>query len=226
MLKRSLTLEGCAIDVWHASFAGERAAVAERLRLLSAPERRRADGYRVHRDRERFITSRGLLRVRLGAYLGCDAASVPVTADANGKPAASGTQFNVAHAGDVIVLVFAGRPLGVDVEWLGRRFDPARLSARCLTASERHLWQQVDPARQREAFLRLWVRKEACVKASGVGLRLPLGQIDVTDNIAEYAPAGDGCTAWPGVTWHVGDVAIEPDYIAAIALLTAQRRAV
>src|SRR5262249_7584767 len=145
----------------------ERSDVAALLPLLSPGERARADAYAAPRDRERFVISRGRLRTILADYLSCTAASVPLTIDACGKPSHPEVRFNVAHADDVVLFVCASRSVGVDVEWLGRRFDPRRLSARCLTPRERDAWERLNATDRCAAFLRLWVRKEACVKASG-----------------------------------------------------------
>jgi 4'-phosphopantetheinyl transferase len=216
---RALVVDGCAIAVSETRLSGERSAIDSLTAVLSVDERARVSATSSPAARERFIVSRGRLRTILGASLACAPASVALTVDACGKPSTAAMHFNVAHAGDVVLFACADREVGIDVEWLGRRFDPQRLSARCLTSRERDAWLRLDAVERGVAFLRLWVRKEACVKASGEGLRLPIGHIDVTDDVVTYAPPDTGpASSSRARAWRVRDLAIDADYVAAVAV--------
>ena len=63
---------------------------------------------------------------------------------------------------------------------------------------------------QSRAFLRLWVRKEALVKAAGTGLSEPvaLARLDIRDDKVAYA----------GQHWHLTDLTTPSDVVAAIAV--------
>lgn len=110
----------------------------------------------------------------LSSYRGCGEGP-PVVARGAGKPGLGGwggdLRFSVAHtSGVVVVAVARGREVGVDVERLGRSpwlsLPPRVLTPRELASLE---GLTVTPA---DAFLRLWTRKEALLKAAGVGLAL------------------------------------------------------
>lgn len=85
----------------------------------------------------------------------------------------------LAHSHGWVAAVASPAPCGIDVERLPPGADASRLPiARALAPAElRWLGEQVDPAL---AFRRLWVRKEALIKA-GLGSIDDLPALDVAD---------------------------------------------
>lgn len=85
--------------------------------------------------------------------------------------------FNQSHSQHDYVLAYslAVSDLGVDIENLGRRANFDGLANRYFHADEYQLWQnqQCDVA----WWFRLWTIKEAVLKASGLGIRLPLNEL-------------------------------------------------
>jgi hypothetical protein len=71
------------------------------------------------------------------------------------------------------------------------------------------------PSQRSAAYGRMWVRKEACVKAAGgrltQGLGLPVG-VEPDNVVVEDRIAG------LGGPWRVADVRMPPGYAAAVAL--------
>lgn len=109
----------------------------------------------------------GALRAILHAVVGDDPR---IVRDDRGKPRLAGGElaFSVAHSGELAVIaVVAARDVevGVDVEQLRAMPDAARLAARFFAADEAALVAR-DPSR----FFPLWCRKEASLKARGIGL--------------------------------------------------------
>src|SRR5688500_15821160 len=93
--------------------------------LLSPDELARASRQRTDRNRARYATARGLLRILLGAYLNRPAADIEFGYGSFGKPYVLtreddvDVQFNVTHSGGSVLLAFGqGVPVGVDVEAL------------------------------------------------------------------------------------------------------------
>lgn len=117
-----------------------------------------------------------------------------LTRSAQGKPTLPDRPlaFNLAHT---LPHARAGRPgwlvmawsrtqprLGVDVEQCGRQQAIDRLAARYLHPLEQARWAETP---DEATWLRLWTRKEAVVKAHGLGLRLRLNGLDTTgDRVA------------------------------------------
>jgi hypothetical protein len=72
---------------------------------------------------------------------------------------------------------------------------------------------------QREAFFTCWTRKEAYIKARGLGLSLPLDQFDVS--LAPGEPPALLNTRWDPAEasrWSLCAIAVAPDYAATLAV--------
>jgi len=96
------------------------------------------------------------------------------------RPAVSGTEFEVSltYAGSIVAIaVSRRRPIGIDAESLDVRIDGA-LARHALTVRELEALERLHPSRRREAFLRAWVRKEAVLKAAGVGLQVEPSSVE------------------------------------------------
>jgi len=190
-----------------------RPARAERVDRLAATlprhERDRAARYAGHRRAE-FVAGRVLARQLLAAELGCATADVPMTVTPAGRPCVAGDRltFSVAHAaGLVAVALSRDGTVGIDLESDSRA--PAAVAWSCSPA-ERHWLAALPPADRRTGFVRLWTRKEACLKAAGTGINRRLAEV--------HCGTGRAGT-WRDVSWR--EVELGPGYIAAIALRPA-----
>jgi 4'-phosphopantetheinyl transferase len=118
------------------------------------------------------------LRLILGRYLDAPPASLMFAADDNGRPflagERSGLHFNLSHSGDVALIALAHAAVGVDVERIKEMSDFMKIARKHFAASELESLQRVAAEEQPKAFHRIWTRKEAFVKATGLGLRFPL----------------------------------------------------
>jgi len=153
--------------------------------LLSRNEQIRAARFQFARDRNRYIAGRGLLRALLGNYVDAAPSAIEFASNPHGKPsladATLGVHFNLAHSGDVAIFAFArDHILGVDIESLDRAVDHDALALRFFSARENAELQTFPRAVRNRAFLTSWTCKEAVAKAIGLGLSLPLDQIEVT----------------------------------------------
>ncbi|WP_169449144.1 4'-phosphopantetheinyl transferase family protein [Patulibacter americanus] len=146
------------------------------LALLDEAERERLARLRRPADRARFATGRRLARTALGALLGVAPAEVPLTVGPAGRPRvadAAALDLSVAHAGAHVFVAVAdgGRRVGVDVEGgSGAPLPDAGLLGVVCTPSERAALAGLEPGPRHDAFLALWTRKEAVLKADGRGL--------------------------------------------------------
>jgi 4'-phosphopantetheinyl transferase len=152
------------------------------LELLSVEERANHARLRQPADRDRYLVSHALLRIVLGRRLGIAPAAVEL-AGGEGKPRLAGPspehEFSLSHSGDAVVVAIATDvPVGVDVERVRTGRDLSALVERVLTPQERSAL--ADRSGGDEGFYRYWVRKEAVVKATGHGMRMPLGAITVS----------------------------------------------
>jgi 4'-phosphopantetheinyl transferase len=88
-------------------------------------------------------------------------------------PRAGWLRFNISHSADLAVVAVAnGREVGVDVEAVreGRRVQG--IADRWFGPGEAAALRKLEGTERDELFYRLWVRKEAYLKATGQGIFL------------------------------------------------------
>jgi 4'-phosphopantetheinyl transferase len=184
---------------------------------LSADELVRAGRYVRSTDRDRYIAARAFVRRVLAAYVGVPPTQLRFRYGPHGKPELSGVGtgigFNVSHSGEwVLCAVAPARHVGVDVE--RRRADlTASDTDSVLTAREREVLEKTDSAERAASALRLWTRKEAVVKAMGVGLSQPLERLEVGLD-ADVVHV----TAHPVAWWRLVDATPSAGYVASVAI--------
>lgn len=147
--------------------------------LLDPWERARAAGFHFDKDRSRFVICHGWLRRILGEREKARPESLELLLGGHGKPFAAGHwQFNLSYGGHWVVIATAEQmPIGVDLEPFRLLPDALSMARNYFTSDENSLIERTcEPTRSRH-FLTLWTRKEAYLKATGLGLTAPLNQI-------------------------------------------------
>jgi 4'-phosphopantetheinyl transferase len=130
-------------------------------------------------DRRRFIVARARLRQLLGERLAASPDSLQFVCNPHGKPALAprygrDLRFNLAHSRDVAVYAFAdGVEVGIDVEALRELEDADVIAARAFSAGEYQAYRAFG-------FFYCWTRKEAYLKALGLGLQQDLPALDTS----------------------------------------------
>lgn len=175
------------VHVWRRQLNVTDECLRELEGLLSDAERARANRYRFLRDRRRFIVARATLRNLLGRYLCIAPEAISLDVGTNGKPELDRTvhrlrlEFNLSHSDELAIYAFAlQRPVGIDVEHLDRAVDFLALAEKCFSDRELAVLQELPASAQERAFFNAWSRKEAYLKAAGVGLHFPLRQVEVS----------------------------------------------
>lgn len=194
---------------------------------LSADERARAERLVRARDGRRFVHCRGALRGLLGGLLGIAPASVEFHAGPGGKPilsqpGGSRWRFNVTHSGELALIAVAwGRELGVDVEMARPIQQAARIVESYFTAAEVAEFLKLDEDGRAEAFIRGWTRKEAVVKAQGVGLAGLATGFETLFGLATPGDSFRSCEPMPEVLgWRLWEATPRPGYVATLAVGT------
>jgi len=155
--------------------------------ILSIDEQERSARFLHERDRARYIVARARLRQMLATELAVAPTELCFDLGVQGKPALaapwrdSGVKFNLSHSHGVALLGVAhGREIGVDVEILRQLRNEDAIARRFFSPREYADYVAVDAAGRNEAFFNCWTRKEAFIKALGLGLQFPLHSFDVT----------------------------------------------
>jgi 4'-phosphopantetheinyl transferase len=171
------------VDVYTARLEPDADRLNLLYELLSAEERERAARFHFPIHRGHFIACRGMLREILSTYLEIPPAQVRFSYNAYGKPAVqeSGVRFNISHSGGwAMFAVTEGREVGIDIERIDARVAQDQIPERFFSAREVAQLRSLPIAQQTEAFFRCWTRKEAYIKARGLGLSLALDSFDVS----------------------------------------------
>jgi 4'-phosphopantetheinyl transferase len=210
------------VHVWFADLdlpAQRRAVLA---RLLSADERQRADRYSPVPAREQFVAARGLLRVLLGAYLHVPPAEVVFAAGPQGKPTLAGAplHFNVSHSrGGALIAVTTVAEVGVDLERLRPYPNYRDMAERFFHPGEAAALVALPAAQAEQAFFHVWTRKEAFLKATGLGIAGGLERVQIS--VPPDEPARvldiDGASA-PAARWSLTTLLPREGYVGALAL--------
>ncbi|MEV2277347.1 4'-phosphopantetheinyl transferase superfamily protein [Nocardiopsis sp. NPDC049922] len=233
------TLTPLTSTVWwaHTSDAADRL-----LRLLDGTERARNDRFRHQTDRDRHLLGRAMARLALARLAQCPPEEVtfdlvcrsceekertgadPGEREPHGKPVPSGPargwEVSVSHSGEWVALAVAEEaPVGVDVERVSAARDLDGLVGYTLADAERSVWDALPPLERTGAFFGYWARKEALLKATGLGLSGGLRRVVVSPPHAEARLESWSGGGGPEAAW-LTDLDRGADYRAALAVLT------
>ncbi|RJF79689.1 4'-phosphopantetheinyl transferase superfamily protein [Azospirillum cavernae] len=213
------------IRVWFADLRALSGRLPELRALLTHDEIERAQRFTMERLTNRFILRRGLLRVLLGRCTGQAPGGLRFDYGSHGKPSlvGGGPAFNLADSEDsVAIAVAAEGRIGVDIERLRDIESADGISDRFFHPTECAALHALPPDQRNEGFLLGWTRKEAFIKAAGVGLSMPLDQfaVTVTPGLPVAVQAIDEALRADAGTpddWSLFDRRVLPETIAAVA---------
>lgn len=205
------------------------------VRMLNDEERKRAQSFRKDQDRARFIIGCALSRLVLATQLNMAPHQVPIDRTcpichkAHGRPRLPHglLQWSVSHSGDVILVAFTtDAPVGVDVEWMNATWDldVVKMADGILTEREIvHILQMSSNDRIR-GFLTYWTRKEAVLKATGEGLKIP--PLNVAVSGPQQAPRLLAFTGRPDDVDNIilHDLNLDLNYVAALSIFSKTQK--
>src|SRR6266700_4660831 len=192
---------------------------------LADDERRRAQAFRFQKDRIHFIVDRFILRALLGLYLTKEPGMLRFCYNEYGKPALTSEagdsiSFNVAHShGMAMYAITRKRDIGIDLEYISRDIESEQVALHFFSPYEVSMLRLVPPERQYEAFFNCWTRKEAYIKARGMGLSLSLSSFDVSLTPGTPAALLNIREEDQNISdWSLVDMSFNADYAAALAV--------
>jgi 4'-phosphopantetheinyl transferase len=212
-----------SVDCWKIAVDDiDAAALAFLFALLSSGERDRAGRFQRAEDRHSFTAAHGTLRLLLAPMLGTEPDALTFAANAYGKPGLvprRAIEFNMSHSGGIVLIALAQHiPIGVDVEVQRPMPERAAIVRRYFHPGEAADFAAVPPADAEAAFFRCWSRKEAVVKALGLGMSLDLHRYRVACLPGAKADVleleGDDM---PQKTWSLIDLHPGPGHVGALA---------
>lgn len=190
------------------------------LECLDASERERWNRFQSPRVKGEFLAGKAMARRILGLALGLGARDVRFTHNAKGKPelADGPFAFNLSHSHGwaLFALTPSGR-IGVDIERVRPVTDLMDLARRYFTPVEVGAIGMADSSAQLDLFYRVWTRKEAFIKAHGLGVAYGLDRVAVsTDQEVKphFARLGEGEDP---LAWSLEHLEPAPGYVGALA---------
>lgn len=220
--------------------------LARRRSLLSLDELAKSERFIVPQPRIQYIACRSALRILLADQLRCLPREVRFGYQRFGKPQvelfhtpgsesqANPLHFNVSHSGQWGLIALSRAPVGIDLEKFQPRINAKTLMTQVVSKLELTQWQRLASGQQAEQILRLWVCKEALLKAMGLGIAECLRQVSFPIPVPTdrpFAPihidpqvqlhleesADCRCHQWlKPSNWQVQPLRIDQDYFAAV----------
>jgi 4'-phosphopantetheinyl transferase len=179
----ALDLQPHQVDIWRVSLDLPTDSVKSLSSSLSADESERAERFHFPADRNRYIAAHGGLRDILSRYLRCEPNQLSFSMNSYGKPALQDhkLEFNLAHSGELALVAVSGDgKVGVDVEGIRQGISSHVIARQYFSKSEVAELEDLPLEERVAAFFTCWTRKEAYIKAQGLGLSLPLESFDVS----------------------------------------------
>lgn len=218
-------IEAKQIHVWRAPLDLSELQTENLLKILSVDEIERAQRFHFKKDYKRFISGRGMLRQILALYLRTEAQDIEFAYNSYGKPLIKADSdgdafsFNLSHSGGLMLFAITqGREIGIDIEHIRSDIEVLQIAQRFFTPDEIRSLKQFHGNLQIERFYQYWTRKEAFLKAIGMGVNFPLEQVDASlQNGKIWSPVQiTDHRKNPG--WHSKDIFPDQDYMAAIVV--------
>jgi 4'-phosphopantetheinyl transferase len=190
--------------------------------VLSEEELRRASRLRFDGDRRRFVASRVWLRRLLADRLDVAASEIRLQEAPGGKPELAPPmeawlRFSMSRSGSVGLYALArSREVGVDLEERSRVVDTEAVGSRFLSPAERGVLDKLEGEEKQLGFYRIWTRKEAVLKALGIGLDAPLAALDVSGETARWDTGVPGAPS-DARCWSLQDLDVTFGHAGALA---------
>ena len=209
------------------SFADPRVALGA-FELLAPAERETLARLRAADARRDYLATHALTRTTLTEFAGGDARRLEFHVSSLGRPSVAAPRelrdlrFSASHAdGMAICAVGEQVHVGADVETL-RNVGSDALALAELIASRRERQTVVEAsiATRSARLLTIWTLKEALCKATGLGLRFPVRNVTVVDDLGrplatplfDVAPSGDA------PRWQLACRYVTRSHLAAVAV--------
>lgn len=207
------------VHVWRIPLKCTRGEQSRFAASLSPRERERAKRFLTTELSSAWVVARGALRCVLAAYLQSEPQSLEFWTDAHGKPHVAGGKvfFNLTHSENLaFVAVSSTGRVGIDAEVITSGLEVEDLARRFFAPSEARVILALPSQERSAVFFAYWTRKEAFLKAVGVGFGFPPDKVRTgidTDQSMLCESGIHGCRQ----SWNFVDLS-EPG--VALALVT------
>jgi 4'-phosphopantetheinyl transferase len=151
--------------------------------ILSLEEREKLRAKPTNDLKEKFIIGKGSLRYLLQYYSDIPAQYIRFNIGPYGKPSMkhpSELKFNISHSGEMWILgLTKNTEIGIDIELVQNSFSYSLILDMVLSENEKKFFSLLYKKEKDKTFFDIWTKKEALLKAIGVGLSTPMTAIEI-----------------------------------------------
>lgn len=156
--------------------------------FVSGEEEKKANSFFQKQDKLNFLYGRCLTRVLLGKYCNLPPGKISINPNFNKKPYTTiidgleplPIKFNLSHSRNGLLITFSESQVGCDIEAIVDTKYEDLLPSIFTDVETEFVTGSVDPLK---SFFKIWVCKEAVLKATGVGLIDNLTQLEVCKKV-------------------------------------------
>ncbi|UPG96438.1 4'-phosphopantetheinyl transferase family protein [Luteibacter aegosomatissinici] len=191
-------------------------SLAAAAAVLDARERERAARFKFEADRATYTVAHAAWRVAIGLCLGMPAKKIPLTFTPEGQPRLYGHALStsLSHSRSMVALAMChAETIGVDIETVPLKVNLEELMPTFCTPQEITAIEALPSYDRAHELLRLWTRKEALLKAFGVGLLNDPAKTPAPAHELLWPPAG----AVPYPACHVRNIETGELWLGALA---------
>ena len=185
---------------------------------VSEERKKKTDRFRFGSDRRLSLGAELLLRCGLNE-LGIGSAPPAIGYTKEGKPFLSAypdIHVNISHSGTYAVCAVSPAPVGCDIEL--HKDDMLSVAERFFYADEyASILGQPTPDAQKKQFFRFWTLKESFMKATGLGMTLPLNQFRISIQGEDISVQESADTN----RWYFQEYAVDDEYACSACSLAS-----
>lgn len=163
--------------------------------FLSKEEKTQSQKFFTSDLGNKYIITRAVLRAILSKYLKISPQEIVFTTNGYGKPFVQGSniEFNMSHSRDCVYYAIAyGFAVGIDVEFYDREKNIFNLIKGVFSSNELEFFLNLPDFALQDFFFTTWTKKEATIKAMGLGLAYPMEQVDtILESRIGYIPLSE-----------------------------------
>jgi 4'-phosphopantetheinyl transferase len=210
---------------------------ADFLHILSEEEIERANRFVHEKHRNNYIIAHKALRILLANYSKQTAKELVFNKNKYGKLSLSkkinihNIQFNMAHSHNLTVFAFThDQSIGIDIEFMRNNVQIESISQRYFSLQENKNLSMLNTKEKSQAFFNIWARKEAFIKAIGLGLSYPLSKFEVDTRIISKNEAVAQIALsinddyYEQQEWHLYSLQLEENYASALAIKGKEKK--
>ena len=224
MTSNTLFIGDNEVHIYFASVNLSKPYIDTLRKNLIDEESQKAIKFVFEKDRVRYTIARGILREILGSYLSVEPKEVNFSVNKYGKLSIdrkyhqTNLNFNLSHSGDMIVYgVIKDKKIGVDVENIRSTDSCEDIINRFCSGHEICEFNMLPAHIKQRAFFNCWTRKEAYIKALGLGLYYPLEHFSVS-----LTPGKDAELTYDKnydiSDWSLKEIISNDQYVGAVAV--------